>query len=96
MQHIFVMWVQLEFDFTSSPGNKRKKVDYEALYEILKQRPITFSELMQLTGLNKHGVSQVITTLTLKYPVWSPAKGVYKLCTESDYQTVDWSKLNVE
>ena len=96
MQHIFVMWVQLEFEFESPAKNKRKKVDYEDLYQRLLHGPLTFNQIMEITGLSKAGTSQCITTLILRYPVWSPARGVYKLCEDDDYQTVDWSKLNAE
>lgn len=95
---VFAMWVQLEFDFSErkSPGNKRNDIDYAQLYEVIKKRPMTFREIQEYTGLNKTGTAQCITTLTLRYPVWSPARGLYKVCEESDYTTVDWSKLYVE
>lgn len=85
------MWEQLEFDF--SEPKRRKFVDYDMLYNRLKKGPVTFNEIMEITGLSKVGTAQCITTLTLKYPVWCPSKGVYKLCESSDYKTVDWSKL---
>ena len=87
------MWEQLEFDF-SEQKQKRKFVDYDELYQRLKKGPITFNEISEITGLKRQSVAQVITTLSLKYPVWSPAKGVYKLCDSSDYQTIDRSKLD--
>ncbi len=90
------MWEQLEFDFTTdvnAKSNKKKYVDYEALYQRLKQGPTTFEEIQKLAGLTKAQAAQCITTLSLKYPVWSPDKGVYKLCDASDYSTVNWSKL---
>lgn len=96
MQLIFVMWVQLEFDFESPAKSKRKKVDYDFIYQRLQQGPLTFNQIMEITGLSKTGTAQCITTLLLRYPIWSPARGVYKLCQADDYQTVDWSKLNAE
>lgn len=89
-------WRQLEFDFTDDSPAKRKNVDYEELYRILQTRPLSFKEIMQITGLSKSATAQCITTLTLRYPIWNPERGVYKLCKEEDYQTVDWSKLDVE
>lgn len=64
---------------------KKKYVDYEQLYRLLLAGPLTFKQIMEVTGVDHHGVAQVITTLTLNYPVWSPARGVYKLCTPDDY-----------
>ena len=91
------MWEQLEFNFEfEKPKPARKIVDYNELYNRLKQGPISFAQIQEITGRSKAGASQVITTLTLKYPVWSPARGIYKLCEDSDYQTIDRSKLDVE
>ena len=67
----------------------KKMIDYEALYAILKNQPLTFKDIQKLTGLSRTGTSQCITTLTLNYPIWSPEKGVYKICESSDYQTVN-------
>jgi hypothetical protein len=55
------------------------KVDYQRLYEILQQQPLTYEIIKAETGLNDSGVAQVITTLSLEYPVWNPAKGIYEL-----------------
>jgi hypothetical protein len=40
---------------------------------------LTYDIIKQVTGLNDSGVAQVITTLSLDYPVWNPAKGIYEL-----------------
>lgn len=58
---------------------KRVYVDYDFLYECIKKGPLTFREIQELTGVSKAGTSQVITTMSLRYPVWSPARGVYQL-----------------
>lgn len=72
--------MQLEFDF--SP--KRRRVDYDALYERLKEGEVTVSEIQEMTGVDACGVSQVVTTLSLRFPVWTPRRGVYKLLEDSD------------
>lgn len=77
-------WEQLELDFGPAP---RKYINYEELYEKLKKGPITFKEIQDFCGLSKNATYQVITTLTLNYPVWSPARGMYKLCEASDYSS---------
>lgn len=71
------------------PKKKRKRVDYDELYKMLLAGPVTFKDIQEATGVSHSGVSQVITTLCLKYPVWSPKRGVYKLCQAQDYTTVN-------
>lgn len=75
------VWYQQEFDFTP----KRKKVDYEAIYNELCKGPLTFSQIEQMSGVKHNGVSQVITTLSLRYPVYEVSRGIYKLYGEDDY-----------
>jgi DNA-binding transcriptional regulator GbsR (MarR family) len=57
----------------------RAKVDYGKLYAILQKQPLTYDIIKHETGLNDSGVAQVITTLSLDYPVWNPAKGIYEI-----------------
>lgn len=73
-------WVQLEFDF-SAPAEKPRKmiIDYEMIYNELKKGPLTFSQIWTLSGVKRAGVSQVITTLSLRYPIYEESRGVYKL-----------------
>lgn len=92
------MDLQLELDFSTKPQEqtaapKKKKpaapkkyVDYEKIYQRLLQGPTTCKEIMQMAGVPKNGVVQVITTLSIRYPLWSPSRGVYKLIEDSDYQ----------
>jgi hypothetical protein len=54
------------------------KIDYEAIYEVLKIRPVTRQELLEL-GIDPNSMTQVITTLSLKYPVYDIERGVYGL-----------------
>lgn len=61
------------------PAGPKVKVDYEKLYEILQRQPLTYDIIKHETGLNDSGVAQVITTLSLEYPVWNPTKGIYEL-----------------
>lgn len=72
-------------DVFIKPKKKRKAVDYEELYNLLLQGPLTFRQIEEVTGVSHCGVAQVITTLSLRYPIWSPKRGVYKLCESSDY-----------
>lgn len=72
-------------DVFIKPKKKRKPVDYDMLYELLLAGPLTFRQIEEVTGVSHCGVAQVITTLSLRYPIWSPKRGVYKLCEDSDY-----------
>lgn len=65
----------------------RSEPDYEMLHERLLEGPVSFKEIEKLTGVAHSGVAQVITTLSLRYPIWHPERGIYKLIEESDYQT---------
>ena len=77
-------WYQQEFifDFTIP---KKKKVDYKLIISELKKGPLTFSQIQALAGVSRAGVSQVITTLSLHYPLYEAARGVYKLYGDDDY-----------
>lgn len=68
---------------------KKRYVDYDALYDRLKQGPITFTEIMEFIGRNKADACQVITTMSLRFPIWSPQRGVYRLMTYDDYEQDD-------
>ena len=82
-------WYQQEFDFDFSipepPKPRKIKVDYNLLYEELKKGPLTFSQIKALSGVAHSGVSQIITTLSLHYPVYEYKRGVYKLYGDDDY-----------
>ncbi|MBO7731546.1 MAG: hypothetical protein J6S67_03315 [Methanobrevibacter sp.] len=80
-------WYQQEFVFAAPEGEKPRKikVDYELLYEELKKAPLTFSQIKALSGVAHSGVSQIITTLSLHYPVYEVRRGVYKLYGDDDY-----------
>lgn len=86
-------WYQQEFEFTfdtppaRKPRRKRIPVDYDQLYQLFLKGPVTFHDIEVATGISHNGVAQVITTLSLKYPIWSPKRGVYKLYDEDDYNT---------
>ena len=79
-------WYQQEFifDFTI-PKKKKKKVDYKLIISELKKGPLTFSQIQALAGVSRAGVSQVITTLSLHYPLYEAARGIYKLYGDDDY-----------
>jgi hypothetical protein len=79
-------WYQQEFEFEfPAPIIKKKKVDYKLIYSELKKGPLSFSQIQALAGVNRAGVSQVITTLSLHYPVYEAARGMYKLYGNDDY-----------
>lgn len=58
---------------------KRIYIDYDYLYACLKKGPLSFRDIQELTGVSKAGVSQIVTTMSLRFPVWSPKRGVYQL-----------------
>ena len=79
-------WYQQEFIFDFSiPKKKKKKVDYKLIISELKKGPLTFSQIQALAGVSRAGVSQVITTLSLHYPLYEQARGLYKLYGDDDY-----------
>lgn len=88
-------WVQQSFEFVwdevpsnppAVPKRKNKRVDYKLLYESLKQGPLTFTQIGQLAGIeNRNSISQVITTLSLHYPIYEADRGIYKLYGDDDY-----------
>lgn len=73
-----------EFDFNAVVKKKKKFVDYDVLFDALKKGPLMFCDIERLAGVPHSSVQQVITTLSIKYPVWSPERGVYKLMTDED------------
>jgi hypothetical protein len=53
---------------------------YRHLYEIMKRQPITYDIIRRESGgLNNSKIAQIITTLSIRYPVYTPAKGIYEL-----------------
>lgn len=79
-------WYQQEFIFDFSISKKKKKkVDYKLIISELKKGPLTFSQIQALAGVSRAGVSQVITTLSLHYPLYEAARGIYKLYGDDDY-----------
>lgn len=80
-------WDQQSFDFIweEEPKPKKKKVDYDLIVQKLKEGPLTFSQIKALAGVSHYGVAQVITTLSLHYPIYEAARGLYKLYGADDY-----------
>ena len=79
-------WYQQEFDFDFSiPKKKKKKINYKLIISELKKGPLTFSQIQALADVSRAGVSQVITTLSLHYPLYEAARGIYKLYGDDDY-----------
>ena len=61
-----------------STKKERQKIDYDFLYSEIKRRgTITTAELQRLTGTSRSGVQNVITILSIDYPIWQPSRGVY-------------------
>lgn len=57
---------------------ERQKIDYDFLYSEIKRRgSMTTAEIQRLTGTSRSGVQNVITILSIDYPIWQPARGVY-------------------
>lgn len=85
------MWYQPELFNWNDPNvfiknkKKRKVVDYEKLYEVLSQGPITFKKIQEVAGVSKNSVAQIITTLSLRYPLYEVKRGVYKLYSDEEY-----------
>lgn len=81
-------WKQQSFDFIfeeEAVPVKKKKVDYDLIVQKLKEGPLTFSQIKALAGVSHYGVAQVITTLSLHYPIYEAARGLYKLYGADDY-----------
>jgi hypothetical protein len=61
------------------PRGVKEKYDLEPIVALLKHQPITYDIIKELTGLNDRDVAQIITSLSLEYPLWNPARGIYEL-----------------
>lgn len=58
--------------------NGRARYNYEALYEEFKKREyMTPLEIKELTGVNS--VQEIITTMSLLYPIYEAGYGKYAL-----------------
>ena len=71
------------FYFDEKPKNK--KVDYNKIVAELKKGPLSFSQIQVLAEVERCKVSQVITTLSLHYPIYECGRGMYKLYGDDDY-----------
>lgn len=82
-------WYQQEFQFEFSEPDKvpkkRRKTDYGAIVSALKKGPLSFTQIEQLAGCPRSGTYQVITTLSLHYPIFEVKRGVYKFAGDDDY-----------
>ena len=79
-------WYQQEFDFgIPKPDKKKRKIDYDLILAELKNGPLSFTQIQQLAGVSHAGVAQVITTISLHYPLYELDRGLYKLYGEDDY-----------
>jgi hypothetical protein len=55
------------------------KIDYRALLELLGKRPVSCGDIMRITGRARTAVPGIITTLSLKCPLYRVRRGVYAL-----------------
>lgn len=74
----------------------RKPVDYEALYKLFLAGPVRFKEIEEATGVSHNAVAQVITTLSLRYPIYEVKRGLYKLYGDEEYGDGIKKYLNYE
>lgn len=89
------MWTQPElFDWDDpdvfiKPQKKRVKrvIDYDALYKMFLAGPVRFRDIELATGIRHNEIAQVITTLSLRYPIYELKRGVYKLYGDEEYGT---------
>lgn len=85
------MWTQPELfnwndpDVFIKPKRKKRVIDYDALYQLFLQGPVRFSDIEQVTGMKHNAIAQVITSLSLRYPIYELKRGVYKLYGDDDY-----------
>jgi hypothetical protein len=64
---------------------KKKHVDYEKLYNILRREPLNYAKIRELTGVSNASIGQIIDGLTFRYPLYQIRKGVYGLLKENGY-----------
>lgn len=70
------------------PQKKRKvkkPVDYDALYKLFLAGPVRFKDIEEASGVSHNAVAQVITTLSLRYPIYEVKRGTYKLLGIEEY-----------
>ena len=91
-------WYQPEFDFGyKQPEKKKRKIDYDLILTELSKGPLSFTQIQQLAGVSHAGVAQVITTISLHYPLYEADRGLYKLYGDDDYgDGINHSALNLE
>lgn len=79
-------WYQQEFDFDyPKPEKKKRNINYDLIIAELKKGPLSFTQIQQLAGVAHAGVAQVITTISLHYPLYEADYGLYKLYGDDDY-----------
>lgn len=52
---------------------------------MLKSGPLTSRDIEMVTGASRRNVTQIITTLSINYPVYSPKRGEYALLKKEDF-----------
>lgn len=91
-------WYQPELDFgLDKPERKKRKIDYELIVSELRKGPLSFTQIQQLAGVSHAGVAQVITTISLHFPLYEADRGLYKLYGDDDYgDGINHAALNME
>jgi hypothetical protein len=74
---------------------KRKKVNYEKLYNILQTEPLDYAKIRAVTGVSNASIGAVIDCLSLRYPLYQISKGVYGLLKDEEDGKTD-SEINRE
>jgi hypothetical protein len=70
-------------------GRKKRlgKAEYEYLGRIMKLRPVTYRELMDVTGKPMTAIPSVLVTLGAKQPgLYRVRKGVWKIAGIDDWE----------
>lgn len=78
-------WTSPDCFIKSQKKRARKPVDYEALYQLFLRGPVRFKDIEEVTGVSHNAVAQVITTLSLRYPIYELKRGLYKLYGAEEY-----------
>ena len=70
-------------------------IDYESLFQEMKKKGyMTFTEIQNFCKTEKIFVAQIIDILSIRYPVWNPKRGIYKVITKEDYEMFKENKEN--
>lgn len=63
---------------------KAKKIDYEAIYQMLLKGPVSMKNIKEKLHLTSREMYDVVINLTYEYPIWQPKRGWLKLSEPQD------------